>query len=130
MSADHEFILIASLSAAVPLWINEFRLYTEDGRRWMLENIGGHSHDNDTEDSYNCRTLADVIAAHGDELQYGGRHRPEAFNALAKALALAAFAHGGVTFCGIHWCAGSGHMGVPHAGGMCAEELQRKPVTA
>jgi hypothetical protein len=49
---------------------------------------------------------AGVIAERGDVLQYGGKPgaAAAAFNALAKGLAVAAFAPGGVTFAGLHWC--------------------------
>ncbi|MBI0296316.1 hypothetical protein JBE04_18055 [Streptomyces sp. PRKS01-29] len=49
---------------------------------------------------------ADVVAQHGDDLQAGGGHCAEAFNALARGLAAAALtAPGGVDALGGHWCA-------------------------
>jgi hypothetical protein len=48
---------------------------------------------------------AERIGSHGDELQYGGKHCAEAFDALAAGLAAASFAPGGVDFLGAHWCA-------------------------
>jgi hypothetical protein len=50
--------------------------------------------------------LAQAIAAHGDELQFGGRHCAKTFAALADGLAALALAPGGVTFAGAHWCTG------------------------
>lgn len=47
---------------------------------------------------------ADMIAAHGDDLQYGGKHATEARIALAKALAIGARAEGGITALGVHAC--------------------------
>lgn len=48
---------------------------------------------------------AETVGTHGDDLQYGGRHCREAFNALARGLAvLALTTWGGVTWQGLHWC--------------------------
>src|SRR5699024_4644825 len=49
----------------------------------------------------------DIIALHGDDLQYGGRHRSDARRALVDALAVAALlTPGGVLTSGLgHWCA-------------------------
>jgi len=48
---------------------------------------------------------AAVVGTHGDDLQYGGKHTREAFNALARGLAVAALtAWGGIEFDGLHWC--------------------------
>ena len=52
-------------------------------------------------------SAATVIGTHGDDLQFGGKHCAEAFNALARGLAAAALvADGGVDFqpLGLHWC--------------------------
>lgn len=58
-----------------------------------------------------ARTGAAAIAAHGDVLQYGGDKTAKGraqvagtFNALARGLAALAYAPGGVTFAGRHWC--------------------------
>lgn len=48
---------------------------------------------------------ATVIGSHGDDLQFGGKKRREAFAALARGLAALSFAPGGVEFFGAHWCA-------------------------
>ena len=48
---------------------------------------------------------AEIIGTHGDDLQYGGKHCAQTFNALARGLAVAALtADGGVDFDGLHWC--------------------------
>lgn len=52
-----------------------------------------------------ARAHAGVIAAHGDDLQYGGKHCAGAHAAVARGLAALAFAPGGVDFLGAHWCA-------------------------
>lgn len=50
-------------------------------------------------------SAASVIAQHGDDLQFRGKHCVPAFNALARGLAAAALtAWGGVDFQGLHWC--------------------------
>ncbi|MFE4516707.1 hypothetical protein ACFRMQ_21225 [Kitasatospora sp. NPDC056783] len=46
----------------------------------------------------------ELIASHGDALQFGGRHRAESRTALAEAMALLARQPGGVTRFGIHAC--------------------------
>lgn len=48
---------------------------------------------------------ASIIGAHGDDLQFGGKHCVKAFTALARGLAALSFCPGGVTFHGRHWCA-------------------------
>lgn len=45
----------------------------------------------------------DVIAEHGDSLQYRDTHSAEAFNRLAEGLAAAAYQPGGVSFAGMLW---------------------------
>lgn len=47
---------------------------------------------------------ADLVAAHGDDLQFGGPRCAAAFNALAGGLAVLAYCPGGVAFTGLHWC--------------------------
>jgi hypothetical protein len=49
--------------------------------------------------------VAGVLGEHGDQLLYGGRHCVETFAAVARGLACLAFASGGVTVFGMHWCA-------------------------
>ena len=50
------------------------------------------------------RACSDPIAAHGDDLQYGGRHHRDALSALVTGLAVIAYQPGGVDFAGRHWC--------------------------
>lgn len=76
------------LEIAVPLWIDKLRAYTEAERYAMAREDGQH------------------IASHGDNLMF--RSKPgasaDAFNALARGLAIAAYQPGGVSFGGGHWC--------------------------
>ncbi len=52
-----------------------------------------------------ARRMATVLATHGDDLQFGGRHSAEAFNGLARGIACASLvANGGITVAGVHWC--------------------------
>ncbi|MEU5137053.1 hypothetical protein [Streptomyces californicus] len=55
---------------------------------------------------------ADLIAGHGDDAQYGGRHQRSARTAIAHGLAALARADGGVTALGIHACTRP-HVGCP-----------------
>ncbi len=83
---DH--LLLATLDVAVPLRIADLTYWSEAGR---LTHAAG---------------CADIIAAQGDALQYGGKGCREAFAAMVRALAVMAYQPGGVTFAGRHWCAG------------------------
>lgn len=67
---------------------------------------------------------ADVIAAHGDDLLYGGRDCAPAFNALARGLAALAHQPGGVTFADLHWCV-TAHEGCPNHPAQPKEEHHR-----
>jgi hypothetical protein len=52
------------------------------------------------------RESGQAIASHGDQILFRSKHRgetAEAFNHLARGLAVLAFAPGGVTFAGQHW---------------------------
>jgi hypothetical protein len=86
--AHHEnWQLIEALRLAVPLHMLELRQLTARERAEI------------------ARACAATVASHGDDLQFGGRHARDAFNALARGLAAAALtAWGGVTFAGVHWC--------------------------
>lgn len=92
MSPDEEMhtqrmVLRETLRLAVPMHIEELRGL--DGDR--LAEV--------------ARSHAMTVGTHGDDLQFGGRHCAEAFNALARGLAAAALtAWGGITFNGLHWC--------------------------
>lgn len=81
-------LLRAALGAAVPLWIEKVRLYSDEYR---VERAG---------------VSAQVIAEHGDDILYRSPKKGEtamAFNHLAEALAIGAFAPGGIKFLGEHW---------------------------
>jgi hypothetical protein len=82
-----EELLTMALSAAVPLKIADLADYSPDARARLA--VG----------------CADAIAAHGDDLQYGGADCVPAFAALARGLAVGAYQPGGITFAGTHWCA-------------------------
>lgn len=83
--------LAAALSAAVPLRMLEIRSWTSAQRAndaaWVVELMRA--------------------GAAGDELLYGqGNGRPAAaLAALVRGLAALAYAEGGVTVAGLHWCA-------------------------
>lgn len=82
-------LLSISLSAAVPLWIEELRSLTLEQR---LARAKG---------------LSDIIAEHGDVILFRGGRKGEtakAFNALAEGVAIGAFQPGGITAFGQHWC--------------------------
>lgn len=96
MQSDQTFILKLTLQLAVPLQIDALKSLTDDQRQRAAEEA------------------AEIIATHGDDLQFGGRHCAEAFNALARGLALGAAAPGGITFAGLHWCT-TPHPECPHA---------------
>jgi hypothetical protein len=52
-----------------------------------------------------AQEAAQIIAVHGDDLQFGGAHCAAAFSALARGLAISALlSEGGVDFDGQHWC--------------------------
>jgi hypothetical protein len=101
-------ILVITLLAAVPLQIDELSTW-DSGSRQRL-----------------AHAFAYVVATHGDDLMYGGKHCAPAFRALARGLACLAYLPGGITFAGHHWCVGSGHMGIRHGGGPCDAELDRE----
>lgn len=79
-------VLPISLDAAVPLHIAELRTASQDDRARI------------------ARDSADTVASQGDVLQYGGTGCAQAFNALARGLAAAAYQPGGITYAGRHWC--------------------------
>lgn len=80
-------ILRETLRLAVPMHMHELR-------RLPVDSILEIASDTATD-----------IGTHGDDLQFGGKHCAQAFNALARGLAAASLiAQGGVTFQGLHWC--------------------------
>jgi hypothetical protein len=74
-----------ALQAAVPLHIHKIR-------EWTFKQRGDAAAE-----------CSQVIAEHGDDLMYGGKHCVDAFNKLALGLACSAYQPGGVTFLGDHW---------------------------
>lgn len=83
-------LLLWTLEAAVPLWIERVRGWTPDAR------------------VARARRVPDVLGAKGDVLQFGSKKKGEAaavFNELALGLACGAYQPGGITFCGRTWCA-------------------------
>ena len=79
-------VLVVSLSAAVPLWAAKL---SQTPLRELLAQ---------------GPALARTIAESGDVLQFGNGHEgdaAEAFNALARALAILSFLSDGVKFCGV-----------------------------
>lgn len=84
-SEDTRALLATALQVAVPLRIHELRDWPADARVAL------------------ARLQADQTAAHGDDLQFGGKHCVTTFNSLAVALAAAAYQPGGVTLFGCRW---------------------------
>lgn len=79
-------VLLATLELAVPLHLHEIRGKSD---AWRMGE---------------ARRCADMVASHGDDLQYGGKHCAAAFNAVARGVALGAMQPGGITLHGRHWC--------------------------
>lgn len=89
--ATNHVLLTLTLSCAVPLWIEQFRVLNDD-QRLEIARVSGQE-----------------IAEHGDIIQYRSKKKGEtaaAFNHLARGLAVLAFAPGGVRFAGLHFEAG------------------------
>ena len=78
-----------ALSAAVPLYILSMTSLTDDERITL------------------ARECSQVIASHGDDIMFRSHKKgktAQAFDALARGLAAAAYQPGGITFAGLHWC--------------------------
>lgn len=87
-------LLTTSLLAAVPLHYHEMGL-PETLPRFMPE----------------CGKMADLLATKGDVLQFGGGKKGEAaqaFNALARGIAILSALPGGVDLFGLKWIDGCG----------------------
>lgn len=87
MTENGDLIKIA-LSAAVPLWIMQFKQFTAEERTIMAGRYG------------------QVVAEHGDNILFKSKKKgatADAFNNLAKGVACLAFAPGGVTVMGLHF---------------------------
>lgn len=89
------------LSAAVPLRIAEYAGHGADGRASLAKDLwcGQQLIDGPCP----CSGLADIIACHGDAIIRGDNGAAQAFNALARGLALGAYLPGGVHFADTHW---------------------------
>jgi len=80
--------LKVALSAAVPLWILDFKTKSWDEIKKIAEDA------------------SQVIAEHGDNILFKAKKKGEsarAFNALAKGIAALSFVPGGVTLFGMHF---------------------------
>lgn len=102
---EHEntrFLMLACLSVSVPVLMRQLAKMSD----WERERVRAEWSD----------AAGDPIAFGGDQLLYRTKARPAGknrgedigtaatFNLLAKAIAAAAYAPGGITFCGAHWC--------------------------
>jgi hypothetical protein len=109
-------ILLESLRLAVPLWVLEFQadpalkdrvlsdMRTYSARAGQGKPVG--------ENEYQT-SIAEMIAAHGDDLVFGGKHCAATFNSLAKGIALTALvADGGICFMDLRWEVVSGKLRV------------------
>jgi hypothetical protein len=95
IQADHPFrsgpnadLLYITLSAAVPLWIEELKCKPYD---YVQER---------------ARVCGDTVAEKGDIIQFRSKKKGEtakAFNALAEGIACLAFSPGGVKFGPLHF---------------------------
>lgn len=86
--AAQETLLVTTLRVVVPLWIE--RLKCEKFTKLQAR----------------AARCSQVVAAHGDDIQFKSKKRgatAEAFNALAEGLACASFAPRGVTFLCVRW---------------------------
>lgn len=75
-----------------------------------------------------AREWGQVIAEHGDDLMYRSKRKgatASAFTGFIRGLAACAFAPGGVTWAGRHWCVGSGHQGT-YGEAPCQAEIERE----
>ncbi len=86
-SETTKMLLATTLSASVPLWIEELKR-----RPWAYV-------------SERARACGQVVAEKGDVIQFKGKGTAEAFNALAEGLACLSFAPGGVRFMDMHFVA-------------------------
>lgn len=84
--------LTLSLSLAVPLEMARMRDVDDELRAQIIAANTGLA-------------AATLLGEFGDQLQYGGPRCSEAFAAVARGLACLAWAPGGVTFDGVHFCA-------------------------
>ena len=79
-----------TLQAAVPLRIHELAQWDAEARARLLDAIDTHE-------------------LHADDAMFGGTHTAKGMRNIITALALLAFAAGGVTFDGLHFCTNHAH---------------------
>lgn len=79
-----------TLQAAVPLRIHELSQWDTEDRARLLANIDTHE-------------------LHADDAMFNGKYAAEGMRNIITALALLAFAAGGVTFHGLHFCTNHAH---------------------
>ncbi|WP_326642998.1 hypothetical protein OG884_18450 [Streptosporangium sp. NBC_01755] len=84
--------LAGMLAVVVPLEIDRMRAMNDEQR---TQQIAEHA----------SRTVAQLLGEQGDVLLYGGRGCAETFAVLARGLVCLAWAPGGVTAFGMHFCA-------------------------
>lgn len=84
-------VLVPALQVAVPLLLHELRAMTETDRTARLAQWR--------------ETAVDQVAHHGDAVQFKTRGTAEAFNGLAKGIAVLSRQPGGVAVFGMLWCA-------------------------
>ena len=78
-------LIHTTLQAAVPLRIHELSQHTAEERERLLDTIDAHE-------------------LHADDAMFAGTHAGEGMRNIITALALLAFAEGGVNFHGLHFC--------------------------
>jgi hypothetical protein len=91
--AISEMLLRLYLETTVPLLIADRKMECNELTKWDIRQ---------------AQEMLQTIAAHGDDILYRGKNTAKAVTALARALALMAFAPGGVTFLDMHFEAGGG----------------------
>lgn len=84
--------LTLSLAVAVPLEMQRMRHVDDELRAQIIAANTGLA-------------VATLLGEYGDQLQYGGPRCAETFAGVARGLACLAWAPGGVTFDGMHFCA-------------------------
>ena len=87
--------LTLSLALAVPLEMARMRGVDDELRAQIIA-------------AHTGLAAATLLGEYGDQLQYGGPRCAEAFAGVARGLACLAWAPGGVTFDGMHFCADHG----------------------
>ena len=89
-AAWRDVLIRTTLQAAVPLRIAELGHLTSADRGHLVRQIDTHK-------------------LHADDAMFGGRHTGDGMRNNITALALLAYADGGVDFAGLHWCTDHAH---------------------